>query len=75
MNFRRTMLGAAVCLFIFYLVLLLSLFYFVSGKGFWGVLIHPGTLSAIRLSVTAATLATFFAVADRTSGCICPVTL
>jgi molybdate transport system permease protein len=63
MNFRRTMLGAVLCLFIFYLVLLLSLFYFVSGKGFWEVLIHPGTLSAIRLSITAATLATFFAVA------------
>jgi len=62
MNFRRTMLGAAVCLFIFYLGLLLSLFYFVSGKGFWETLTHPGTLFAIKLSVTAATLATFFAV-------------
>jgi len=62
MNFRQTMIGAAACLFIFYLVLLLSLFYFVSGEGFWEVLIHPGTLHAIKLSVVAATLATFFAV-------------
>ncbi len=56
------MIGAAACLFIFYLGLLLSLFYFVSGKGFWEVLIHPGTLYAIKLSLVAATLATFFAV-------------
>jgi molybdate transport system permease protein len=62
MSFRHTMLGAAVCLFIFYLGLLFSLFYFVNAKGFWEVLIHPGTLFAIKLSVTAATLATFFAV-------------
>ncbi len=62
MSFRHTMLGAAVCLFIFYLGLLLSLFYFASGKGFWEILIHPGTLFAIKLSITAATLATFFAV-------------
>jgi molybdate transport system permease protein len=62
MSFRHTMLGAAVCLFIFYLGLLLSLFYFVNGKGFWEVLIHPGTLFAIKLSIAAATLATFFAV-------------
>ena len=62
MSFRHTMLGAAVCLFIFYLGLLLSLFYFVNGKGFWEILIHPSTLFAIKLSITAATLATFFAV-------------
>src|SRR4030066_1645493 len=63
MNFRNSMVGAAFCLFIFYLGLLLSLFYFASGKGFWEVLVHPGTLFSIRLSVIAATLATFFAVA------------
>jgi molybdate transport system permease protein len=63
MNFRHTMLGAAFSLFIFYSGLLLSLFYFASGKGFWEVLIHPGTLFSIRLSLIAATLATFFAVA------------
>ncbi|OGP95669.1 MAG: ABC transporter permease [Deltaproteobacteria bacterium RBG_16_47_11] len=62
MSFRYTMIGAAVSIFIFYLGLILSLFYFVSGKGFLEALTHPYTLFSIRLSLTAATLATFFAV-------------
>src|SRR4030042_1590664 len=62
MNFRYTMIGAAVCIFIFYLGLILSLFYFVSGKGFLEALTHPYTLFSIRLSLTAATIATFLAV-------------
>jgi molybdate transport system permease protein len=62
MNFRYTMIGAAVCIFIFYLGLILSLFYFVGGKGFWEALSHPNTLFSIRLSLIAATLATVFAV-------------
>ncbi len=62
MSFRYTMIGAAVCIFIFYLGLILSLFYFVGGKGFWEALSHPYTLFSIRLSLTAATIATFFAV-------------
>ncbi len=62
MSFRYTMIGAAVCIFIFYLGLILSLFYFVGGKGFWEALSHPYTLFSIRLSLTAATLATFLAV-------------
>jgi len=62
MSFRYTMIGAAVCIFIFYLGLILSLFYFVGGKGFWEALSHPNTLFSIRLSLIAATIATFFAV-------------
>ncbi len=62
MTFRSTMIGAAVCILIFYSGLLLSLFYFVGGKGFWEALFHPNTLFSIRLSLFAATLATFFAV-------------
>lgn len=62
MNFRYTMIGAAICIFIFYLGLILSLFYFVGGKGFWDSLVHPTTLFSIRLSLIAATIATFFAV-------------
>jgi len=62
MNFRYTMIGAAVCIFIFYLGLIFSLFYFVSGKGFLEALTHPYTLFSIRLSLTAATIATFLAV-------------
>lgn len=62
MSFRYTMIGAAVCIFIFYLGLILSLFYLVGGKGFWEALSHPYTLFSIRLSLTAATIATFFAV-------------
>jgi molybdate transport system permease protein len=62
MSFRYTMIGAAVCIFIFYLGLILSLFYFVGGKGLWESLSHPTTLFSIRLSLIAATAATFFAV-------------
>ena len=57
------MIGAAVGLFIFYLGLLLSLFFFFGAREFWKILIHPSTLFSIRLSLFAATLATLFAVA------------
>jgi molybdate transport system permease protein len=56
------MIGAAVCIFIFYLGLILSLFYFVGGKGFWEALSSPYTLFSIRLSLMAATGATLLAV-------------
>jgi molybdate transport system permease protein len=62
MNFRHTMFGAAVSLFLFYAILLLSLFYFAGGKGFWNALFNPYTLFSIRLSVLTATLATLLAV-------------
>jgi molybdate transport system permease protein len=62
MSFRYTMIGAAGSLFIFYSGLLLSLLYFASGKGFWEALFHPSTLFSIRLSLIAATSATFFAL-------------
>src|SRR4030066_1014702 len=62
MNFRYTMIGAAVCIFIFYLGLILSLFYFVGGKGFWEALLSPSPLFSIRLSLIAATIATFLAI-------------
>jgi molybdate transport system permease protein len=62
MNFRYTMIGAALCIFLFYLGLILSLFYFIGGKGFWETLANPHTLFSIRLSLMAATAATFFAV-------------
>jgi molybdate transport system permease protein len=62
MSFRYTMIGAAVCIFIFYLGLILSLFYFMDGKGFWEALSHPNTLFSIQMSLIGATVATFFAV-------------
>jgi molybdate transport system permease protein len=62
MSFRYTMIGAAVCIFIFYLGLILSLFYFVSAKGFWEALTHPYTLFSIRLSLIAASIATLLAI-------------
>jgi molybdate transport system permease protein len=62
MGFRYTMIGAALCIFIFYFGLLASLFFSVSPKGFWEALSHPSTLFSIRLSLIAATLATLFAV-------------
>lgn len=56
------MIGAVLCIFIFYLGLLLSLFYFVKGKGFLDALINPYTIYSIRLSLVAASIATFFAI-------------
>ena len=63
MNFRYSMMAAAAGLFIFYSAVLLSLLYFATGKGVWEALVHPNTLFSIRLSLIAATAATFFAVA------------
>lgn len=62
MNFRYTMIGAALFIFIFYLSLILSLLYFVGGKGFWDALLSSHTLFSIRLSLLAATIATLLAV-------------
>jgi molybdate transport system permease protein len=62
MTFRYTVIGAAFCIFIFYLVLLVSLLFSASPRGFWESLVQPSTLFSIRLSLIAATLATFFAV-------------
>ena len=62
MSFRNTMIGAAICIFIFYMGLILSLFYFIGGKGFWESFVNPHTLFSIQLSLIAATIATFFAV-------------
>jgi len=62
MSFRFTMVGAAVGLFVFYLGLLLSLLFFIDGRQFWELLTHPYTLFSIRLSLIAATIATFLAV-------------
>jgi molybdate transport system permease protein len=63
MGFRNTMIGAAVCIFIFYFGLLASLFFSTNLKGFWESLVHPSTLFSIRLSLIAATIATLLAVA------------
>lgn len=62
MNFRHTMIGVAICLFIFYFGLILSLFYFIKAKGFLEALINPYTLYSIKLSLIAASVATFFAI-------------
>ena len=62
MSFRYTMIGATFGIFIFYLGLILSLFYFIGGKGFWEAFVNPYTLYSIQLSLIAATIATFFAV-------------
>ena len=48
MTFRYTMIGAAICIFIFYFGLLASLLFSTSLKGFWESLVHPSTLFSIR---------------------------
>jgi len=63
MNFFKTSVLAAFLLFFFYAALILSLLTAFEGKGFWELLLAPETLFAIRLSLTAATLAAFLAVA------------
>lgn len=62
MGFRHTMIGAALGISLFYFGLILSLFYFVGGKGFWEALYNPLTLYSMRLSLIAATFATFLAI-------------
>jgi molybdate transport system permease protein len=63
MNFLKTSVWAAVLLFLFYSVLILSLLTAFEGKGFWEILRSPDTLFSIRLSLTAATLAAVLAIA------------
>ncbi len=62
MSFRYTMIGAAFGIFVFYLGLILSLFYFIGVKGLGEVLTNPYTLFSIQLSLITATIATCFAV-------------
>jgi molybdate transport system permease protein len=63
MNFKRTAIYAALALFLFYAILILSLLTFFEGKGFLEVLLAPDILFSIRLSLLAATLAMLLAVA------------
>lgn len=62
MGFRGCMIGIVFAIFLFYLGLILSLFYFVGGKGFWEALLNPYTLYSIRLSLIAASIATFLVI-------------
>jgi len=63
MNFGKAAIAAAVALFLFYAVLILSLLTFLEGQRFLEVLLAPDTLFSIRLSLTAATFAMILAVA------------
>lgn len=65
MNFGKTAIYAALALFLFYAVLIISLLTFFEGKGFLEVLLAPDTLFSIRLSLVAATLAMLLAVVVR----------
>ncbi len=62
MNISKTTLVAAVALFLFYVLLIASLLHFLNGKDFFHVLLAPDILFSIRLSLAAATLATFCAM-------------
>ena len=63
MNFGKTAIAAALALFLFYAILILSLFTFLEGQRFLEVLLAPDTLFSIRLSIITATLAMLLAVA------------
>jgi len=58
---RATIFLSFFTLFV-YLVLIISLFYFFDGGDFFKILSSPSTLSAIAISLGAATIATFFAL-------------
>lgn len=63
MNFGKTAIYAALALFLFYAVLILSLLSFFEGKNFLTVLLSPDVLFSIQVSVLAATVAMFLAIA------------
>ncbi len=63
MNSSKVTITAALALFAFYAVLILSLLTFFEGKNFLAVLSAPAILFSIRLSLIAATIAMLLAVA------------
>jgi molybdate transport system permease protein len=63
MNFGKTAIIAALVLFLFYAVLILSLLTFLEGPRFLAILLAPDTLFSIRLSLVTATAAMLLAVA------------
>jgi len=63
MDFKRTTILAALALFLFYMGLILGLLTFFERKGFWDILSGPDILFSIRLSLLAATIAMFLALA------------
>ncbi len=62
MTFSKATIIAALLLFCFYIVLILSLFHFFEGRDFFQVLLAPDILFSIRLSLIAASVATLLAV-------------
>jgi molybdate transport system permease protein len=62
MSLGKTAIVAALALFLFYAVLILSLLTFFEGPRFLEVLLSPDTLFSIRLSLLAATAAMILAV-------------
>jgi molybdate transport system permease protein len=63
MSLGKTAIGAALALFLFYAVLILSLLTFFEGPRFLEILLSADTLFSIRLSLAAATVAMILAVA------------
>ena len=63
MHYLRIPIIAALFLFLFYAGLIFSLLTFFEGKELWEVLSDQGTLFSIRLSLLAATLSAFLAIA------------
>jgi molybdate transport system permease protein len=62
MSLGKTAIIAALVLFLFYAVLILSLLTFFEGPRFLEILLSPDTLFSIRLSLVAATVAMILAV-------------
>jgi molybdate transport system permease protein len=63
MSFRRGVIFTAVGIFLFYALLILSLFYFLNAKDFVQILLSPRTIYSIKLSLFVGAGATFLAVA------------
>jgi len=66
MSFRRLAILFSFFIFLLYAILILSLFYFFSGKSFLEIFLSERTVFSIKLSLFAATVATlislFFAI-------------
>ena len=63
MNSSKVTVTAALALFAFYAVLILSLLTFFEGRNFWAILSAPAILFSLRLSLVAATAAMVLAMA------------
>ncbi len=62
MGFKRLTVLFSISVFIIYLLLILSLFYFFKGSLFWETLSSDRTIFSIKISIAAATISTILSI-------------